>query len=177
MTQLAVALLFPPDIANSIEKVRGEFGSARVRSVVPHITLVYPFTPTSPTTTIITRLNDVGQRIAPFVVSLDRVSYFESPTIVAYLSVIDNGETMRLHRALADSLRGLCQSELLHFENQNFVPHVSINDEISAEQLAQLKLRLDSLRLDLKPLIDHFCLFQNDGDGWRIAEIIRLSGN
>lgn len=172
MTQLAVALLFPSDVTRAIDEARKRFGSTRARSVVPHITLVYPFVPVVSVGTIAERLIDVAKRTAPFVIALNRFGYFEEPVRLIYLGVSNETEIARLHRAVSDALCVMSQSKIAHFDDRDFVPHISINDDVTGDQLPGIIKQLDLLHLDLRAKIDRFCLFQDEGDGWKTSQTI-----
>ena len=175
MIQVAVALLFADDVTKAIDDVRLRFGTARVRSVVPHVTLVYPFESKASITAIGRRLGEVAKRVPPFTVSLDDFKYFEGERTVAYLAVADKGEVKKLHRLAADAVGDLAEERLAHFEDENFVPHVSIHDEVSTDRLPSLKAELRALRFHKEAQIDHFCVFADQGDAWKIVQTLTLT--
>jgi 2'-5' RNA ligase len=177
MKQLAVALLLPPEATQAINYARTKFGSTRARSAPPHITLIYPFAPTVPLSTIVTMLDKIAGETTPFVVSLNEFRHFEKPVRLVYLSPSDNGEIRRLHRTVSDALVGMSETRLSHFEDKDFVPHVSINDEVAEGLLPELLSQLGSLNMNLNSSIDSFCLFQNEGEGWNIAKTFYLAAS
>ena len=177
MTQVATALLFPDDVSKAIVDIRVRFGSVRARAVVPHITLMYPFVPKVATDVLRERLEAVAREHAPFSLVLDGFGYFEGENTVAYLAVEDAGSVLALHRSMTDSLADVAEGRLTHFENEGFVPHVTIHDEISKERLASFKTEVAAAEFHCAAAIETFCLFANDGTGWRVVHTFRLSGH
>jgi len=176
MIQVAAALLFPEDVSKAIDELRLRFGTPVVRAVVPHITLIYPFTPKTSIDVMHEGLEPVGQRHAPFTVLLNGFRYFEGENTVAYLAVEDAGPILTLHRSVADALSDIAEGRLAHFENEHFVPHVTIHDGVPKERLPSLKAELNAVDFRREARMDSFALFANDGTGWCIVGMVHLTG-
>jgi 2'-5' RNA ligase len=171
---MAVALLFPDDVSEAIDEVRLKFGTPRVRTVVPHITLIYPCTPKAPMPVVVERLNAVAQQRPPFDIELNGFRYFEGQNTVAYLAMENTEPVSGLHRLLANALADITEGGPAHFENDDFVPHVTIHDEVPRERLASLMLELEGRSFQREARIDQFVLFTNEGDGFKPVQTFAL---
>lgn len=166
MQILGIGMIFPEEVSEKIDEIRKEFGTERVREIVPHITLKQPFTPKVEIEVIIDRLQSVAASTKPFVVTLNGFDYFEGERSLAFISIEDKNPLRDLHYQIVDSLRGFGEGGEEHQLTQ-FVPHLTIHDGISRDQLSSFKAKLAERGFCMEARLDSFVLFANSGEGWK----------
>ena len=172
-TQMAVALLFPEDVSREIDEVRERFGSARARAIVPHITVVYPFVALARTDVVIEELKPVAAMTKPFPIVLDGFNHFDGEPAVAFITVKNPKPVAELHSTVLGALEGLREGGS-EFELAEFVPHVTLNDSVSRDDIGPLMSELSKVGFRREVTVDSFGLFVNDGEGWELIHQFRL---
>ena len=68
----------------------------------------------------------LSQRVLPFEITIDGLTFFPSPSRVAYLRVTPTAALRQIHRAVSEILAAHC-TELFHnYQPENWVPHVTV---------------------------------------------------
>ena len=169
MTLYAIAVILPDEIGKELDRLRNEFSKNMVYIPIPHLTLVYPFTPTIDITALIDKLKQVAETAAPFILTLNGIGYFEGKNNVAYVAVANIKPVINLHRKIIFSLAGLLKDELKdeqgNFNLDRFVHHVTIGELIPDEILAELKRHMSKNITHYETEVTSFSLFVRNEDG------------
>jgi len=144
----AVALTFPGDIEEVFKKLREKYNKYISYKIIPHITLVYPFTPTLNITVLYEKLEEVARRTKKFIIVLEGIEYFEVKVNVAYIAVRNTRTVKNLHTEIYNSLKGLIKVEAIFedYDHEEFVPHMTISDEIPYDVFPTIKRELKNYK-------------------------------
>ena len=103
----AVTLTFSGEIKDLFSKLRQNYQQYIKYTIVPHITLVYPFAPKVDISIINKMLEEVAKRTSPFTLVMSGIEYFQGHNNVAYVAIANKQPVKELHIDLIRSLRGL----------------------------------------------------------------------
>ncbi len=145
--RLGVVLLVPQPLATEIDGVRRALGDGARERIAPHITLVPPVNVAErdlPRAFTLVRTAATG--VAPLTLRLGPVVTFAPVNPVAYLQV--GGEPQVLDAL--ERLRSSClQGPLARTSEHEFVPHVTVADELAEDRLGAATRLLDGFALDV----------------------------
>jgi len=131
--RLGVVLLVPHPLASQIDGVRRALGDGALGRIEPHITLVPPVNVAErdlPAAFSVVRR--AAAAVPPLVLRLGPVATFAPVNPVAYLRVGGESQVLdALERLRAACLQGPLERTLEH----DFVPHVTVADDLAAERL------------------------------------------
>jgi 2'-5' RNA ligase len=145
--RLGVVLLVPQPLATQIDGVRRALGDGAFGRIEPHITLVPPVNVAErdlPMAFSIVR--NAAASVAPLTLRLGPVDTFAPVNPVAYLRV--RGEDQVLD-ALERLRVGCLQGPLERTSDHEFVPHVTVADDLAPERLDAAASVLADLRADV----------------------------
>ena len=169
MTLYAVALILPDEIGKELDRLRNEFSTNMVYIPIPHLTLVYPFTPAIDVSALVDKLKQVAETTVPFTITLNGIGYFEGKNNVAYVAVNSIEPVINLQRKIIFSLAGLLKDELKdeqgNFNLDRFVPHVTIGELIPDEILTEFKRHFSKYITHYETEVTSFSLFVRNEDG------------
>jgi 2'-5' RNA ligase/GNAT superfamily N-acetyltransferase len=162
--RLGVVLLVPQPLATEIDGLRRALGDGARERIAPHITLVPPVNVAErDLPSAFSLVRTAAATVAPLALRLGPVATFAPVNPVAYLKV---GGAPQVLDAL-DLLRRSClQGPLERTSQHDFVPHVTIADELAADRLAAAVRVLDGFSAEVT--VDHVhVLAELPGRVWR----------
>ncbi len=175
----AVAMTFNEKIDKVFSRLREDYQEYINHTIVPHLTLVYPFAPVFSLFRVIEQLDKVARRTKPFDITLNKIEFFETGNNVAYAAVQHRRTVKKLHTDIIKSLDGLIKEWNTdgRFNLEKFVPHVTIGVNIPAAVFPDIKKRLSKYRFHYADHITEFSLFSEENGSWKINRVFQLSGN
>jgi 2'-5' RNA ligase len=174
----AVVLTFSGEIEKVFTRLHEEYPEYTRPSIVPHITLVYPFVPVFSLFQINEQLTKVARRTKHFKIVLNGIEFFEDGNNIAYAAVQNRRAVKRLHTDIVKSLEGLIKEWYTdgRFSYEKFVPHVTISGRIPADLFPDIKKKLSRYRLHYEDRITDFNLFSEDNGSWQLNRVYELTG-
>jgi 2'-5' RNA ligase len=174
----AIVLTFKGNIEKVITRLFTSYGPYFQHAIVPHITLVYPFTPVFSLYKIYEQLEKVARQTAPFPVTLNRIKYFEGENNVAYAALGNKRPVRKLHIALTQALEGVIQPQNTEsrFILERFMPHVTLASLIPDEVLPELQKKLSKYHLHYEDRVTEFSLYAEINGAWQRKRVFALSG-
>ena len=159
--RLGVVLLVPEPLATQIDGVRRALGDGALGRIAPHITLVPPVNVAErDLAAVLAVVRRAAAASAPLGLRLGPVRTFEPVNPVAYLEV--GGTDLDALRELRDA----CLTEpLARPQDHDFVPHVTVADELSEARLAAATTALRDFRADVTCDVVHV-LSEQPGRIW-----------
>lgn len=162
--------IFPPreiqDFANSFRKRY----DPRYSFIPPHVTLKSPFTlKERKLEDVVQHLDKVAAETPSFDIHFNKVSTFPTSNVI-YFAIRDEAPLIRLHEQ--------CNSDLLFDEEEyDYVPHLTIAQELSTAEMHDIYERLRMNRIDLSAVIDRFhLLYSMENDMWTVYQTFLLKG-
>lgn len=169
--RLGVVLLVPQPLATQLDGVRRALGDGALGRIEPHITIVPPVNVSErdlPAALALVR--DAAAARAPLHLTLGPVASFAPVNPVAYLAVGGDDEA-ELHDLRAALLSGPLQRD----PGRDFVPHVTIADELAADRLELVTAVLADLTAEVTVDRVHV-LAEQPGRIWRPIADAPLGG-
>ena len=178
-TIYAVALTFSGGIDEMLKNLREDFKEYMRYTIVPHITLVYPFVPVFSLYKVNEKLEEVAKRTKPFNIILSGIEYFEGTNNVAYVAVEKRRAVRKLHTDIIKSLDGLIKEWYTDgkYNLERFLPHVTIGERIPDALFPDIKKRLSKYRLHYQDNVTEFGLFAEENGAWQLNRVFQLAGN
>jgi len=175
----AVVLTFNGEIEEVFSRLREDYQQYINYTIVPHITLVYPFVPVFSLFRVIEQLKQVAKQTKQFGITLNRIEFFENGNNVAYAAIEKKRAVKKLHTDIIKSLDGLIKEWHTdgQFNLEKFVPHVTIGERIPAAVFPDIKKRLSKYILHYQDNITELRLFSEENGDWEINRVFKLSGN
>ena len=168
--RLGIVLLVPQPLATQLDGVRRALGDGALGRIEPHVTLVPPVNVAErdlPSALAIVR--DAAAGSAPLHLTLGPVASFAPVNPVAYLAV--GGDETRLR-----DLRDACLAGPLERSSEReFVPHVTIADDLAADRLDAVAHVLADLTAEISVDRVHV-LAEQPGRIWRPIADAALGG-
>lgn len=155
------------DIANSYRKRY----DPQYAKITPHMTLKDAFrADDAKIKEIASEIEKIAKRHSPFTMHVTKVSSFAPVTNTLYLKVEQTPELMSLHEDLhSDFFGGPPQFQ--------YVPHITIAQQLSDSEHADIYGQLKMAGMDHKETIDRFhLLYQLEDGSWQVYETFRLTG-
>jgi 2'-5' RNA ligase len=173
-----VALTFRDSLEKVIINLLTNYEQYFNRSIVPHLTLIYPFTPVFSLYKVNEQLEKVAKQTKQFNITLNGINYFEDDSNVAYAAIENKRAVKKLHIDLISSLEGLIKEQYTDgkYNLDRFVPHVTIGNKIPDDIFPELKKRLSTCRLHFEDNITEFTLFAEIKGAWQSKRVFELEG-
>jgi 2'-5' RNA ligase len=173
----AIVLTFSDEIENVFNKLRANFQQYIDYTIVPHITLVYPFAPVFSLYPVVEQLEKVAKRNKPFNIILNGVKYFENGNNVVYAAIQYRRAVKKLHIDMVKSLDGLIKERNAEgkFNYEKFVPHVTIGEHIPAGAFQDIKKRFARYQIHFEDNITRFSLFVEEKGNWERKRLFNLA--
>ena len=177
-TTYAVALTFSGGIDEMLKNLREDYQEYMKYTIVPHITLVYPFVPIFSLFRVNEKLQDVAKKTKPFPIILNGIGYFEGTNNVIYAAIEHKKAVRKLHTDIIRSLDGLIKEWYTDgkYNLEKFVPHVTIGEKIPADVLPDVKKKFSRCKLHYESDIADFSLFSEENGGWQVTQVFDLGG-
>ncbi len=174
----AIVLTFSDKIDKVFGKLRADYQQYITYTIVPHITLVYPFVPVFSLFKVIEQLDQVAKRTKQFSIILNGIKFFENGNNVAYAAILYRRAVKKLHIDIVKSLDGLIKELYTDgkFNLEKFVPHVTIGEKIPAAVFPDIKKRLSKYKLHYEDSITDFVLFSEENGDWELERMFKLAG-
>ncbi len=174
----AVVLTFPDDIEGVISRLITNYEQYFNHSIVPHMTLVYPFTPVFSLYRVYEQLEKVAKETPPFNITLNRIKYFEGENNVAYAALENKRIVKKLHIDLTKALEGLIKERSIDskYTLERFMPHVTLGSGIPDDVLPELQKKLARYYLHYDNYITEFSLFTEIDGAWQRKRVFELTG-
>ncbi|MDD5338068.1 MAG: 2'-5' RNA ligase family protein [Dehalococcoidales bacterium] len=174
----AIVLTFSEDIENVLSKMRRDFQRYIDHFIVPHITLVYPFTPVFSMYQIYDELGKVAKRTSPFDITLKGIKYFDNGNNVAYAAIKNRQPVKKLHTDIVKSLDGYIKETETDgkFNLDNYIPHVTIGSHIPDKVFKNIKLRFSKYKLYFEDEITFINLFVENKGVWERTRVFEMAG-
>jgi 2'-5' RNA ligase len=173
----SIDLTFSEDIENVLSKMRKDFQQYIDYIIVPHITLVYPFTPVFSMYQIYEQLGKVAKRTGPFEVTLKGIRYFDGENNVVYAAIKNRQPVKKLHADIIKSLDGYIKETTTDgkFNLENYIPHVTIGSHIPDNVFKNIKKRFSRYKLHFEDKITFINLFAEDKGIWERTRVFELA--
>lgn len=140
--------------------------------IPPHITLKYPFEmDDNKINSAIKKIRDIAKTLPPISIKVTKVSSFHPVNNVLYLKVEETEELTLLENKLNED-------DFEDNRNYSFVPHLTIGQELSDEEHADVLQSLNMKDMHHEEVIDRFqLLYQLDNGSWTVYETFHLGRN
>ena len=174
----AVALTFPDDIEGVISKLLANYEQYFNDSIVPHMTLAYPFTPVFSLYRVYEALEKAAKKTPPFNITLNRIKFFEGENNVAYAALEHKQLVKKLHIDLTKALEGLVKERSIDskYTLERFMPHVTLASRLPDDVLEELKIKLSRYYLHYTNYVTEFSLFAEVEGAWQRKRVFELMG-
>jgi 2'-5' RNA ligase len=139
--------------------------------IAPHVTVKSAFEATDEQVESIKEtIADEVARISPFTLEFHRFSSFHPTNNVIYMAVKPSEELNQLHQKLN-------QGPLHHDQVYDFIPHLTIGQQMTNEELHDVLASLKMRRMKLKSAIEEVSLMRQEADGtWALEAKFKLGG-
>ncbi len=146
------------DIANSFRKRYDPHYSL----ITPHITLKESFElEEKQVEPIVKQLEEIANTTPRFTIHFHKISTFYPTNNVIYLAIKNTEELNTLHKKLH---QGFLKQE----QKYSFVPHLTIGQDLSNDELHDVYSRLRMHKIDLNSIVDRFhLLYQLENKTWK----------
>jgi 2'-5' RNA ligase len=173
----AIVLTFSNEIENIFNKLRANFQQYIDYTIVPHITLVYPFAPVFSLYQVNEQLDKVAKRTKQFNIMLNGIKFFENGNKVVYAALQNRRAVKKLHTDIIKSLDGLIKELRTDgkFNLEYFTPHVTIGEKIPAAKFPGIKKRFSRYKLHYEDKITCFGLFVEEKGDWERMRVFELA--
>jgi len=149
------------DAANSYRKRY----DPRYALIPPHITLKSPFTCSeNDKESLIAELKHVANNMSPFKISIQKCRSFAPVNHTIYFKIEPNEEIQSLYREIHDS-------KFPTNEPHPFVPHITIAQQLTTDEYADVFGQLKMTTLAYEDYVDRFhLLYQLDNGSWTVYQ-------
>lgn len=154
------------DVANSYRKRY----DPHFEFISPHLTLKEAFdTSEDQLSIIVSELQQIASSLAPFKLQCSKVSHFHPTNNVIYLAIEDDLKLTELVDRVHEP------SILEHERDYAFVPHITIGQKISDDELHDVYSRLRMQECNYGFNVDRFHLVQQQDDlTWNVYQTFNL---
>ncbi|MFA5308276.1 MAG: 2'-5' RNA ligase family protein [Dehalococcoidales bacterium] len=174
----AVALIFNGEVEKALAGLHRDFQQYVTYTLVPHITLVYPFTPAGGIESVIHRLDDIGKSHRPFRLTLEGIKYFETVNNVAYVAVKEQEALKAFVDTIVKSIRGVITGYYAEkdYDPAHYIPHLTIGEKIPHDVFPEVKKRFADYPISHECEITRFTLAGEADGQWETLKVFRLEG-
>jgi len=175
----AVALTFSEEVEKRLTTLGEDYLQYKKYTIIPHLTLLYPFAPVFSLFRVKEQLERVAKRTVEFNIILNGIEYFEGEHNVAYAAIENKRAVKKLHADIIESLDGLIKEWYTDgkYNLENFIPHVTIINNIPSRILPDVKKRFSRRKLRYENKIAGFSLFAELSGDWQISRVFNFSGD
>ncbi len=164
----AVALVLSDKTADELSKLRTDYQQEMDYIIIPHITLVYPFSPVFSLFQINEQLDKVAARHKQFNIVLNHIGFFENGNNVVYAALHNNRPVKKLHTDIFKSLEDFIQYWNIDadYNLEKYVPHVTIGAKIPDNIFPDVKKKYATYKFHSEDTIKYFSLFSEKNGTW-----------
>lgn len=179
--EFAIGLLPPPDISALVDEHRRRYDPLFGRTV-PHITVKQPFQLVGELQRLQAALTRVCRDTSPFELVVDDVGCFRHHHVnVVYFAAVLAPPLRHFQRAVVLATAPFARHDYpeysLRSEVDCYVPHITIGQELSEQQLDELLSRLATDRPRFRFTVESAVLARHHGEGhWRVVSQHRFGG-
>jgi 2'-5' RNA ligase len=172
----AIALTFSEKTAKKINGLRTEYQELNEYTIVPHITLVYPFSPVFSLFLIYEQLEKIARRTRQFSIILNGIEFFENGNNVVYAALENRRPVKKLHTEVIRSLEGLIKEWRTDgkFNLEMYVPHVTIGEHIPDNIFPDIKKQYSKYWIHYEERITQFTVFSEKEGVWERKRVYEL---
>ncbi|MBB5172268.1 YjcG family protein [Texcoconibacillus texcoconensis] len=153
------------DIANAYRKRYDSHYSL----IPPHITLKEPFAAGDfEMESMVKKIRELAKQTKPFPLEVYKFSSFHPVTNTIYMKVREHETLMSLHERLNEG-------ELGRHVTYQFVPHITIGQDLKDAECSDVLGRLKMETIDHEEMVDRFSLlYQLENGSWTVYETFLL---
>ncbi len=172
----AVALVLSDKTAEKLSQLRTDYQQVMDYNIIPHITLVYRFSPVFSLFQINEQLEKVAKRYEQFNITLNGIGFFENGNNVVYASLENIRPVKKLHTDIIGSLESFIKEWHTdgEYNLERYVPHVTIGSKIPDSIFPEIKKKYARYRLNYEDTITHFSLFSEKRGTWERKRVYKL---
>lgn len=165
-----IAIFPSKEIQDEANALRKRY-DPRYAQISPHITIKESFDfAEEDIDTIVNALADIAKNTKPFDIEINKVSTFAPVTNTIYFKVENTPELSKLNEALH---AGVFSTE----KDYNYVPHVTIAQELGDEEYHDVYGSLKMKHVEFKDRLDRVSLcYQLDNGSWQVYETFKFEG-
>jgi len=174
----AVALVLSEKTAGKLNNLRTDYQQEMDYLIVPHLTLVYPFSPVFSLFQINEQLEKVARRHEQFSITLSGIKFFENGNNVAYAALENIKPVKKLHTDISKSLESFIQywNTDADYNFEKYVPHVTIGAKIPDNIFPEIKRKYARYRFHYEEIVMQFSLFSEKKGTWERKRVYKLAG-
>ncbi len=174
----AIALVLSGKTADKLSNLRTDYQQVMDYHIVPHITLVYPFSPVFSLFQINVELENIARRHGQFSVILSSIKFFENGNNVIYAALENIRPVKTLHTDIAKSLESLIQYWNIDadYNLEKYIPHVTIGAKIPDNIFPEVKKKYSRYRFHYEETVTQFSLFSEKKGIWERKRVFQLAG-
>jgi 2'-5' RNA ligase len=174
----AIALVLSDITAEKLNDLRTDYQQVMDYIIIPHITLVYPFSLVFSLFQINEQLYKVAKRHGPFNIVLNGIDFFENGNNVVYAALDNIKPAKKLHMDIVKSLESYIQYWNIEadYNLERYVPHVTIGAKIPDQFFPDIKKKYSRLRFRFEETVTQFCLFSEKNGTWERKKVYKLEG-
>ncbi len=177
-TMYAAALVFPENIEKDLVELRANYQQYMYYTIIPHITLLYPFVSGDNIDAIKQKLEEVAARTKPFTLVLYGVEYFEGENNVPYIAIANKQPVTDLFYDINKSIDNLLDEKFRgRYIGRQFVPHMTISEQIPDDVFPKIKKQLAGFHPHYECEMNGFSLFSaGEDEVWEQEHFYEFSG-
>jgi 2'-5' RNA ligase len=173
----AIALVLSDKIAEKLNELRTDYQQEMDYVIIPHLTLVYPFSPVFSLFQINEQLEKVARRHEPFSITLSGIQFFENSNNVVYAALENIKPVKKLHTDIITSLESFIQYWNIDadYNLEKYVPHVTIGAKIPDKIFPEIKKKYSRYRFHFEETVTQFSLFADKKGIWERKRVYKLA--
>jgi 2'-5' RNA ligase len=174
----AIALVLSDNTAEKLNNLRTDYQQVMDYVIIPHITLVYPFSPVFSLFQINDELHKVARKHGQLNIVLNGIGFFENGNNVVYAALENIKPVKKLHTDIVKSLEAYIQYWNIEadYNLQKFVPHVTIGAKIPDQFFPEIKKQYAQYRFRFEETVTKFSLFSDINGNWERKKVYDLEG-
>lgn len=163
--KMTIAIYPPKDIQDAANSLRKRY-DPQYAYIAPHLKIKEPFDiKEDQLSVIVDELQKVADDFKPFSIDIHKVSTFHPTNNVIYLAVKEQSKLMELHNQLNKP------KTLKHESKYSFVPHLTIAQNMSDDELHDVYGRLKMRKFHFSFVVERFhLLYQLENGSWTTYE-------
>jgi 2'-5' RNA ligase len=172
----AIALVLSDVTAEKLNTLRTDYQQLMDYIIIPHITLVYPFSPVFSLFQINEQLYKVARKHRYLNIVLNHIDFFENGNNVIYAGLENTKPVKKLHTDIVKSLESSIQYWNIDadYNLEKYIPHVTIGAKIPDDFFPEIKKKYSRYRFRFEETITQFILFSDSNGTWERKRVYQL---